>query len=95
MALLKPKALRPGDTIALVSPASPVHADAHVSPEMLEAGRKRLHEMGFRTLMSPNALKIRGYLAGTDEERARDLNEMFGNPDVDGIVCIQGGYGTL
>lgn len=95
MTLLKPKALQAGDTIALVSPASPVHDDAHVSEEMLELSRKRLHDMGFKTVLSPNALKLRGYLAGTDEERAKDLNQMFEDPDVDGIICIQGGYGSL
>lgn len=91
---LKGKILRPGDTIALVSPASPVHPDAHVSMEMLELARKRLHDMGFRTVLSPNALKLRGYLAGQDEERAADLMWAFQNPEVHGIVCIQGGYGT-
>lgn len=91
---LKGKMLRPGDTIALVSPASPVHPDAHVSMEMLELARNRLHDMGFRTVLSPNALKLRGYLAGEDRERAADLMWAFQNPEVDAVVCIQGGYGS-
>lgn len=35
-----------------------------------------------------------GYLAGVDELRAKDVNEMFKNPDIDGIFCIRGGYGA-
>lgn len=34
-----------------------------------------------------------GYLAGTDEERAADLNRMFADPEVDAIICVRGGWG--
>jgi len=36
-----------------------------------------------------------GYLSGTDEIRARDVNAMFADPQVDAIVCTRGGYGTM
>ncbi len=92
--MIKPKALQPGDTVGLVSPSSPVHIHAHVTDEMLALGRKRLEDLGLKTVLGRNALKIRGYLAGSDEERAADINEMFADPQIQGIICIQGGYGS-
>lgn len=61
---------------------------------MLELGRTRLKDLGFNTVLGQNALKLRGYLAGSDQERAQDINSMFADPRIDGIICIQGGYGT-
>lgn len=53
-----------------------------------------LHEMGFDTLLMPNALKRNGHLAGTDAERAADLHEAFANPAIDAVLCARGGYGV-
>ena len=41
-----------------------------------------------------NVEKTNGYLAGSDEERISDVEEMFERPDVDAIFCVRGGYGT-
>jgi muramoyltetrapeptide carboxypeptidase len=50
--------------------------------------------MGFRVRLGRHVHQRDGYLAGSDEARAEDLNELFGDPAVDAIFCVRGGYGT-
>ncbi len=79
--------LRPGDTVALVTPASPLSADKLVcATELLE-------REGYRVRVAPSALREEQYLAGPDEVRARDLQDAFDDPEVDAILCTRGGYG--
>ena len=51
--------------------------------------------MGFRVKLGESCGKKYGYLSGTDEIRARDINAMFADPEVDAIVCLRGGYGAM
>lgn len=46
-------------------------------------------------MLAPNALKKNRNLAGTDTERLSDLHKMFLDPDVDGLLCLRGGYGCI
>ncbi len=86
--ILFPPKLRPGDTIGIVSPASPM------IEERLEKGIAYLQKRGFRVLVGEHVHDRWGYLAGTDEARAADLHAMFANPDVKAIMSTRGGYGT-
>jgi len=86
---VKPRPVRPGATIGVVAPAGPVPADR------LEAGLKRLHEWGYRTVVGDAVLARRGYLAGTDAERATDFHRVWGDPRVDAVICARGGYGAM
>ncbi len=86
---MKPRALRPGDTLTLVSPASPVVA------EKLERAIKMLTEAGYRVKISPHAFDSTGYLAGTDANRAADLQAAFDDPETDAVYCTRGGYGCV
>lgn len=86
---IKPKRLQKGDTIGIVAPASPLEKKSD-----LVRGIKTLEEMGFNVLVGENVNNRHEYLAGTDEERAYDLNNMFGNKEVDAIFVTQGGYGS-
>jgi muramoyltetrapeptide carboxypeptidase len=87
--VLKPAALQPGAMLAVVSPASAAKA------ELVQAGIDCLHGLGYRTKLMPHALD-RGplYYAGTAEQRAGDLMAAFADPDVDGILCTRGGWGS-
>jgi muramoyltetrapeptide carboxypeptidase len=89
MDTLKPQRLQRGDLIGLVSPASRI-ADT----TKIDQAVRYLEGLGYRAVIGANATKINTYLAGTDEERAADLNAMFENPRVKAIFCIRGGYGT-
>jgi len=84
----KPTALQPGDTIGIVTPGSPMLV------ERLEKGLDYLQQKGFHPLLGDHVYDSRGYLAGKDRDRARDLLAMFANPDVKAIFSSRGGYGT-
>lgn len=85
--MIKPRALRPGDTIAVVSPASPIDATK------LEKGLEVLKSAGYQVLLGRHVLAADAYLAGTDEQRAEDLRWAFEQPEVAAIYCSRGGYG--
>lgn len=85
--LRRPRAVRPGGRIALVAPAGPL------DPAKFEANRRALERLGFETVARDDILERDGYLAGSDERRARELMEFVRDPDVDAIVCARGGYG--
>jgi muramoyltetrapeptide carboxypeptidase len=87
--ILKPPKLQKGDLIGLISPAS-----APSSAEKIEKGVRYLESLGYRVQVGKNAVKVHGYLAGTDEERAADLNTMLHDPKVRAIIAVRGGYGT-
>src|SRR5580698_9894772 len=84
---MKPRPLKPGDTIQFVTPASPLTADK------LEFAANLFHEAGFKTKVSPHALEADGYLAGTDRQRAEDLQSAFDDPETSAVFCNRGGYG--
>lgn len=85
---IKPKALKAGDTLGLVAPASPIYEDA-VYEQMLTD----LKDLGFKLKLGQHIRDRRGYLAGIDAARAQDLMDMFLDDDVDGIMCTRGGWG--
>jgi len=85
----RPKALRQGSRLRIVSPASGPWTRSE-----LDRGLEGLRALGFKAEASERAYRNHYYLAGTDEERAADLMAAFLDPDVDGVVCSQGGYGS-
>lgn len=85
---LIPKALSPGSTIGIISPAGPSEKEA------IDRGVEVLEGMGYKVKLGKYAYDNIGYLASTDANRAEDLNNMFKDKEVDGIICIRGGYGT-
>ena len=85
--VLKGKRLQIGDTIGLIAPAG------RISVEQLQNSVQKIEALGFKAKIGKNALQERGYLAGTDIQRATDVHEMFADRTVDGILCLRGGYG--
>ena len=85
----KPQRLRPGMTVGLVTPASNVPEDQelHIAMDLVRS-------LGFIAKPSANLFSRTQYLAGTDKQRADDLNAMFADPEVDAIFCVRGGYGS-
>ena len=86
-AIVKPRALRPGDTVGVVAPA------AAVDREYLERGVAALTAMGYRVKVSRHALDRRGILAGDDHIRAAELAAFFADTEVRAIFAARGGYG--
>ena len=87
--LIKPRRLEPGQTIGVVAPAYTIDED-----DRIEAGIETVESLGFRAKPGSHLFRRHGYFAGTDQERASDLNAMFADPAVAGIVCLRGGYGA-
>ncbi len=88
IARVKPPALRPGDTVGIVAPAS------NVKRSDLEAGCERLRRAGYRPFYFDSILEHDLYFAGSVQRRARELEEMFAREEVRAIVCARGGYGA-
>jgi len=86
---IKPKGLKRGDVIGLVAPSS-----APLSAERIDKGVEYFERLGYRVKLGENIRAVHGYLAGTDEQRAADINEMFADKTVKAIVAVRGGYGT-
>lgn len=89
MRLIKPAKLKTGDVIGIISPAS-----SSQDPKKIENGVQYLEKNGYRVEIGKNVGKTNGYLAGTDQERADDLNLMFKNKNIKAIICLRGGYGA-
>lgn len=85
---IKPPALRRGDKVGIVAPAS------NIKREMLEAGCDGLRAAGYEPFYLESILYRDLYFAGSVERRARELEEMFVRDDVRAIVCARGGYGS-
>ncbi len=85
-----PGPLRPGDRVALVCASSAVPADR------LEPAAASVRAMGLEPVLYPTCRDEarHGYFAGTDRQRAEDLQGAFADPTIRGVVCIRGGYGA-
>ena len=83
-----PPALRPGDTIGIVAPAS------NVKQADLEAGCAALRAAGYKTFYLDSILDRDLYFAGRPGRRLRELEEMFEREEVRAILCARGGYGA-
>jgi len=85
-----PPPLSAGARVALVAPAGPLRGE-----QELQTAIEQAVSLGWEPIPAPHALSRHGYFAGTDEERARDLNAALRDDRVDGIWCLRGGYGAM
>lgn len=86
--LRRPPALRSGDRLALLAPASPVDR------EIFERGAAELRALGFEPVFDERALAASGYLAGPAAQRAAAFQQAWDDPAIAGIVAARGGYGS-
>lgn len=86
----KPPRLRPGMTLGVVAPSSPV-----LERSTVNRGVVALEELGFQVVFGAHAHDNYGYLAGRDADRATDLLAMLERDDVDAVICLRGGYGAI
>jgi len=87
--LRRPPALRPGDRIAIVAPASPFARDE------FDAGVQELRDLGFEPVYTDAVFARDDYLAGPADLRARELMQAWQDPDIKGIIAARGGYGSV
>lgn len=84
------KKLKFGDTLGFIAPSGAVRTEGAI-----ERAVKETERMGFKVKLGESAGQKYGYLSGSDEVRARDINNMFADDEVDAIVCLRGGYGAM
>lgn len=87
--MIKPRKLEKGDTIGVVSPASPSENKSEVTRAI-----ETLESMGYKVKVGKNVNKTKGFVAASEDERAEDINTMFLDDCVDAVFVTQGGYGS-
>lgn len=89
-ALIRPKALRTGDTVGLITPATYVP-----DPDRIALADRTLKYFGLRTKLGKNAGKRMGDYHSSIAERLDDLHSMFRDKEVSAVFAIRGGYGSM
>lgn len=84
-----PPFLKPNDKVGVIATAK------RTEPEEIKSGLQTLKSWGLIPVIGANAFKTDGFLAGTDDERATDLQQMLDDPEIRAIFFTKGGYGTL
>lgn len=86
--MLKAAALKPGDKVGLLAPAS------SFSREAFETGCDRLRQMGYEPVYSPEIFSRELYFAGTEQRRFDELKGLLARDDIAALICVRGGYGS-
>ncbi|MBU0744879.1 MAG: LD-carboxypeptidase [Gammaproteobacteria bacterium] len=84
-----PSRLKVGDTVGLVSPGYRVTENIQI-----QFAIERMQALGLKVKLGKHVYTRYGYLAGTDENRADDINQMFADPEVKAIIALRGGWGS-
>jgi len=86
--MVKPLALRPGDRIAVVAPAS------GCPPEELERGEAELRRLGFEPVHTQAVFERGVFSAGSPDTRAADFARAWADRSVAALIALRGGYGS-
>ncbi|MDO4320022.1 MAG: LD-carboxypeptidase [Bacteroidales bacterium] len=84
-----PEPLRPGDKIAVLSPAGPI------KETVVDSAVTVMRDLGYDVVVYPHTFGKFGHFSGTTDERYADLEAALTDPDVRAIVCSRGGYGVV
>ena len=90
-ALARPPRLGAGDRVAIVAPSGPG------LPERLDAGLDVFRGWGFDPVVFPHVREVGprlSYLAGSDEARARDVEDAWCDPSIAAVISARGGFGA-
>jgi muramoyltetrapeptide carboxypeptidase len=88
--LLKPRALAPGDTVAVIMPSTPVP-----DPDRLASVERTLAHFGLKLKKGRYLGRRTTSFPQSIDERVAELHEAFADPDVKGVFPVGGGYGTM
>lgn len=87
--MIIPPYLKPGDRIRIVSPAGKVQKDK------ILPGIELLQDEGYEVLIGKHVFDKQFQYAGTDQQRASDMQEAINDQATKAIICARGGYGTI
>lgn len=88
MKSILPAPLQRGDTIGVISPSSPLREKS------IDAGIRYLQDLEFNLKFGANFREEDRFLAGSDEQRAKDIMDFFKDPEVKAIIVSRGGQGS-
>jgi muramoyltetrapeptide carboxypeptidase len=86
--MLKPKSLKRGHRIGVVSPSY------WLEKKGLGNAVTVFQKKGYEVQLGDSVYLKDGPFAGTPQQRANDINQMFSDPNIDAIFCARGGYGA-
>ena len=90
MDMILPRPIRTGDTVRLICPSGALRdPEANIAQSV-----SNMESLGFKVQLGPGCGRKYGYFGGTDEERAREVNDAFRDDSCQAVVCVRGGYGT-
>ena len=87
--MLKPRALKAGDRLAVVAPASTFDRDE------FDRGLEEIRRIGFEPVYEESVFARRGYVAGAPELRAAAIHNAWRDPSIAGLIGVRGGYGSV
>lgn len=91
--MIKPKRLKPGSRIAIISPSNGL---PYLFPDIYELGLKQLREaFGLEVVEMPSARMSPSEVYNNPQLRAQDINHCFENKEIDGIITSIGGYESV
>lgn len=88
--MIKPRALRSKDRIAIIAPGS-----RPARPSLVKRAQALISEMGYTPVIGDYVLNTHGHMAGTDEERLKDLRNALDNDGIAAVWFLTGGFGVL
>ncbi len=88
--LIKAKALKQGDRVALVAPGGRPY-----KPSVVSRAARLVEEMGFTPVIGAHVLEVKGHTAGSVAQRVDDFNKFLKDDSVSALFCITGGFGGL
>ncbi len=86
--IILPSYIKAGDKIGVIAPSS------RLKQEQIDIAVQQIEGFGMIPILSKHVAAHNGFLAGTDEERAADINDMFADTSIKAIWCGRGGYGS-
>lgn len=89
MPYLIPEPLKTGGTIGVIAPSSPA------SRKTTALGLQYLQNLGYKVKSAPNLNRGKFFLAGSDAERLKYLEQFLCDPEIDALFCVRGGYGLI
>ena len=87
--MLKPRALKPGDRLAVIAPASPF------TREEFDPGIEEIRRLGFVPVYEDTVFARNRYVAGPPDVRAAAIQAAWRDPSIAGVIGVRGGYGSM
>ena len=91
--MILPRPVHPGEQLRMIAVSGTVHEGDQA--QAVQKAREKIESLGYPVIIDESCYERYGYLTGTDEARARTLENAFLDPDSAGIICFKGGFGCI